>query len=248
MSRTPSYIFACVAAIGLASFAEAGSVQFQLGEQDFADGKTPIYSRQIRAAGAGEMFPFDGTIFGNDLKSGPTLGAFGYTHTIDLGGARAVSATLTVGLIDIDSPADAPLQTVSLSFDGFGQPADLLTGISAVNAKSSVEVVDIPVPVELLADGVLNVNVAALRPGYANLGNAIEADFSRLVVHVAPATPDNTAPPVIIPDPLPPTPIDPDDGGGPQPIPLPPALVPAALLIAGMAVTPKRRLRRWLRV
>lgn len=245
MSRTARSVVACLVATAAAFYASApvvsaGTVQFQLGEQDFADGKTPVYSREIKSAGAGEAFPFDGTIFGHDLKSGSTLGAFDYTHTFDLGGARPVSATLTVGLIDIDSPADAPLDTVSLALDGFGQPTDLLVGISAMSAKSSVEVVDIPVPVELLADGVLNVRFAALRPGYANLGNAIEADFSRLVVQVEPA-------PAIIPDPLP-TPIDPDDGGGPQPVPLPPALIPAAVLIAGLAVAPKRRLRRWLRV
>src|SRR5688572_22698054 len=87
------------------SAARGGTVQVQLGEQDFADGTTPIYSSEIRAAGNGEAYPFDGTLFGHDVKSSG-LGAFDYLHTFDLGGGRPVAATLTVGLIDIDSPAD----------------------------------------------------------------------------------------------------------------------------------------------
>ena len=150
MSRTTFRAFACVAAAAAAvlcsaGVAGAGSVQFQLGEQDFADGKTPVYSREIREAGAGEAYPFDGTIFGNDVK--PYQGAFEFEHMFDLGTAEPISGTLTIGLIDIDSPADHPLDTISITFDGFGQPTDMLVGISALNAKSSVEVVDIPVPV-----------------------------------------------------------------------------------------------------
>lgn len=231
MSRTPLDILASLLALGLAVASQAGTVQVQLGEQDFADGKTPVYSREIRTAGAGEAFPFDGTVFGNDVKPG-MLGAFDYTHTIDLAGGRPVSATLTVGLIDIDSPADHPLDTVSLTFDGIGQPTSVFTGISAMNAKSSVEVIDIPVPIEMLADGALHVAFAAKQPGYANLGNAIEADFSRLTVEFDLPVPT----PIVIPDP----------GPGPQVVPLPPVLLPAGLLITGIAAMPKRRLRRWL--
>jgi hypothetical protein len=62
-----------------------------------ADGKTPVFSKEIRAAGAGEAFPFDGTIFGNDVRSAG-LGAFDYSHRFDLaGGAAPVAATLTLG-------------------------------------------------------------------------------------------------------------------------------------------------------
>lgn len=248
MSRTRINTVARLAAGLLASAAafaaRGGTVQFQLGEQDFADGKTPVYSREIRAAGAGEMFPFDGTVFGNDLKSNQ-LGAFDYVHAFDFGGATPVSATLTVGLIDVDSAPDAPLETVSLTLDGFGQPTDLLAGVSALGAKSSVEVVDIPVPVEMLSDGVLHVAFSAVLPGYGNAGNAIEPDFSRLVVEIE-SRRGNDGGGTIDPAPLPPPIVDPD--GGPRPIPLPPALVPAAVLIAGIALAPKRRLRRWLRV
>jgi hypothetical protein len=211
-------------------------VQVQLGEQDFADGTTPIYSSEIRAAGNGEAYPFDGTLFGHDVKSSG-LGAFDYLHTFDLGGGRPVAATLTVGLIDIDSPADHPFDTIALAFDGVSQPDKPLAGISAVDSPSSVEVVDISVPIELLGDGMLHVNFAARRAGYGNLGNAIEADFSRLVIETAAAVvpgPDD-----LTPDPI----IDP---GPPSAVPLPPALMPAGILLAGLFSTPRRRLRRWL--
>jgi hypothetical protein len=230
----------------LAPLAHAGSVQFQLGEQDFADGKTPVYSDEIRVAGTGEMFPFDGTIFGNDVKSSG-LGAFDYTHAVDLHGTPAVSAKLTVGLIDIDSTPEQPLDTVSVFFDGVSQPADLLRGISASGAKSSAEVVDLPVPLEYLADGVLNVKVVATRPGYGNLGNAIEPDFSRLVIQTALAGDeqdgDHSGPGPIPPPPI----IDPGPGPMPQPVPLPPALIPAGAMLASLFAS-KCRLKRWLRM
>ena len=204
--------------------ARGGAVQFQLGEQDFPDGKTPVYSAEIRAAGHGESFPFDGTIFGHDVKASG-LGAFEFEHALDLGGRTPLSAKLTVGLIDIDSPPDRPFETIAVRFDGVSLPADVVAGVSAPGTPSSVEVVDIPVPVELLADGALRVNVAASRPGYGNMGNAIEPDFSRLVVELAPLE----AEPV---DPSPGPIVDPD----PQPIPLPPMLLPAGILLVGLAV------------
>lgn len=243
MSRTTFRTFACLAAVLCAArMAGAGAAQFQLGEQDFADGKTPVYSREIREAGAGEAYPFDGTIFGNDVK--PHQGAFEFEHMFDLGTAEPTSGTLTVGLIDIDSPPDQPLDTVLVYFDGVPQPTDLLRGISAAGVPSSVEVVDIPVPAELLADGMLHVSVVAAKPGHGNLGNAIEADFSRLVV----TTTTLGIPEQPGPEPLPPTdPIDPvDPGTGPNPVPLPPVLIPAGLMLAGLAAS-KRRMRRWLR-
>src|SRR5687767_13464328 len=106
----------CSGSVGVA---RAGTVQFQLGQQDFADGTAPVLSAHIRAAGAGEQFPFDGTIFGNDLQQ--SLGSFDYAHGFDLRGARPLSATLTLGLIDVDSPATSPLETIGVQFDGVAQ-------------------------------------------------------------------------------------------------------------------------------
>jgi hypothetical protein len=249
MSRTPFVAVAGAVAllccVAFARPARAGAVQFQIGEQDFADGKTPVYSREIREAGAGETYPFDGTIFGNDVK--PFQGAFDYEHTIDLGGGEMTGATLTIGLIDIDSPAERPLETVAVYFDGVRQPTGMLRGISASGVPSSVEVVDIPVPVELLADGKLQVSVVAAMPGYGNLGNAIEADFSRLVVQTSAEQPPVNPGPDPRPGPFPPPidgPVDP--GPGPNPVPLPPALIPAGLVLAALAAMPRRRLRAML--
>jgi hypothetical protein len=220
MSRTAISILAFLAWVLVSTnAARGGAVQFELGEQDFADGKTPVYSAEIREAGQGEAFPFDGSIFGHDVKASG-LGAFDYLHEFDLAGRAALSAKLTLGLIDIDSPGDQPVETVALTLDGVSQPPELLTGISALESPSSVEVVEIPVPLELLVDGALHVSVTATRPGYGNLGNAIEADFSRLAVEVAP---------LVDPDPV--GPVDP----GPQPIPLPPAVFSAGLILALLA-------------
>lgn len=246
---------AIAALLGMGRPAMAGSVQFQLGEQDFADGQTPVFSSQIRAAGAGEAYPFDGTLFGNDTKRG-ALGAFDFTHTFDLNGARPVSAKLTIGLIDVDSSAEYPLDTVGVMFEGVGQPTEMLRGISAPGARSSAEVVEIPVPLEYLSSmGTLHVSVVARRAGYGNLGNAIEPDFSRLVIETAA---ESNLPPTngggldgndgggsIDPTPVPPTP---PPGPAPQPVPLPPVLAPAGLLVLALVTAPKRRVRRWLRL
>jgi hypothetical protein len=263
MRRTPfprlarliaNLIAGAIAAL-LARPAMAGNVQFQLGEQDFADGKTPVFSSEIRAAGAGEAYPFDGTLFGNDTVRG-ALGAFDFTHTFNLNGARPISAKLTIGLIDVDSTTQYPLDTVGVMFEGVSQPAEMLRGISAPGAKSSAEVVEIPVPLEYLSStGTLHVSVVAHRAGYGNLGNAIEPDFSRLTIETAA---ESNRPPTDgggidgngggdnnLPDPpTPPTPPDPV----PQAVPLPPVLAPAGLVVLALATAPKRRVRRWLRI
>jgi hypothetical protein len=214
--------------------ARGGTVSFQLGEQDFPDGKSPVYSSEIRAAGAGEAYPFDGTIFGNDVKTGPgSLGAFEYEHRLDFGGSavKAVSATLEIGLIDIDSPSNHAFDTVAIEFDGVVQSSEKIVGISPRREPSSVEVVNFQVPPELLADGALRVSVTALRPGYGNLGNAIEADYSRLTVQTVPA--------IVLP---------PDGGPSPSPVPLPAPLIPACVMLGGLAVIPRKRLRKWLNI
>src|SRR4051794_17954403 len=99
---------------GLASF------QYPLGQQDFAGDKSQVLDSQIRAAGAGEPYPFDGTAFGDD-RSGK-LGSLEYTHTFDAGTILATStglrsATLTLGVIDIDSPPGWP-PTLGVWFNG----------------------------------------------------------------------------------------------------------------------------------
>jgi hypothetical protein len=234
MSRIAFHILASLtaAALSVATAANAGTVRFTLGQQDFADGRAPVFSEEIRQAGVGEAYPFDGTIFGNDLKA--NLGAFDYTHSIPLvGGGVPVSATLTVGLIDVDSTPDHPLETVAVSFDGITQPGDKFVGISASNSKSSVEVIDIAVPIELLADGELHVNFAAIRAGYGSAGNAIEPDFSTLTVE--------TTDSIVLPP-------EPNPGPGPHAVPLPPVLMPTGIMLAGLATLPKKRLSRWLRL
>jgi hypothetical protein len=256
LARAIANLIAGAIAALLARPAMGGNVQFQLGEQDFADGTRPVFSSQIRAAGAGEAYPFDGTLFGNDTISG-ALGAFDFTHTFSLNGAKPISAKLTIGLIDVDSSPQYPLDTLAVMFEGASQPTEMLRGISADGAKSSAEVVEIPVPVEYLSSaGTLHVSVVARRAGYGNLGNAIEPDFSRLVIETAA---QSTRPPndgggldgndgeqnLPDPGPVPPTP---PPGPAPQPVPLPPLLAPAGLIVLALASAPKRRVRRWLRL
>jgi hypothetical protein len=243
MSRTTIKILASLAFVFIAPLAHAGTVQFNLGEQDFADGKTPVYSREIKFAGAGEAYPFDGTIFGHDLKS--SLGSFEYVHTFKLNEARPLAATLRVGLIDIDSPPDAPRDTLSILLDGVVQPTNQFMGISK-SGPSSAEVIDIPIPIELLIDGSLHVSIAAKQAGYRSVGNAIEPDFSSLIIETVHGA---VVPPILDPDffPSPGPDIDPNPEPVPA-VPLPPALIPAGMMLAGLAAAPKRRLRQWLRV
>src|SRR5580765_98281 len=85
--RTP------LAALGVAAVAVAGlcrpeaaraglaSFQFPLGQQDFAGDNTSVFDGQIHTAGAGEPYPFDGSVFGDD-RSGK-LGSLEFTQPFD---------------------------------------------------------------------------------------------------------------------------------------------------------------------
>ena len=57
------------------------------GQQDFADGTTQVYERQVRAAGKGEPFPFDGSVFGDDRTG--SLGSVSYAFL--LSGSKVVA-------------------------------------------------------------------------------------------------------------------------------------------------------------
>jgi hypothetical protein len=213
----PTFRYATHAVLGLAMMAavtlarpataRAGlsTFQYQLGQQDFAGDNTPIYDSQIRAAGAGEAYPFNGTVFGDDRTA--KLGSLQYTHTFDAAtilrqsdGMR--SASLTLGVIDIDSPPGSK-PTLGVWFNGVRQPVDaLFTGISAPGIPSSAEVVTVPVPLHLLGDGSLNVRLTALRAAPGFRGNSIAVDFSKLSIEAdLPDAPDgdggNRAPGIV---------------------------------------------------
>jgi hypothetical protein len=213
----PTFRYATHAVLGLAVMAAvmlvrpgtAGAAlstfQYQLGQQDFAGDNTPVFDSQIRAAGAGEAYPFNGTVFGDDRTG--KLGSLEYTHTFDAAiilrqsdGMR--SASLTLGVIDIDSPPGSK-PTLGVWFNDIRQPVDaLFTGISAPGIPSSAEVVTVPVPLHLLGDGSLNVRLTALRAAPGFRGNSIAVDFSRLTIEAdLPDAPDgdggNRAPGIV---------------------------------------------------
>ena len=202
-----------------------GRIESTLGDQDFADGQTPIFTRDLLGWSVGEPAPFNGTVYGNDML--PMLGSFEYAHTFNLAGATPESATLTLGLIDIDSPPGSPA-TVALYFDDIVQPFGAFMGVSDATHPSSAEVVTVPVPTHYLLDGSLRVRVMATRPGPGMWGNAIEADFSRLIV--------TTTSNVVLP--------------APAPVPLPAVLLPGTALVMALAGydTYTRRGRRCSRV
>src|SRR4051812_36801693 len=118
MSRGRNLMLLCIAALLLLPSLKAAVVTNLLGEQDFANGKSPIFSAEIAAAGIGEPFPFDGTSFGSD--PGGVLGEFQYTHSFSVGALVPAFATLTIGLIDHDSFTTAQ-DTIDLFFDGIQQ-------------------------------------------------------------------------------------------------------------------------------
>src|SRR5687768_12768467 len=78
----------------MAASARGGVARFDMGDQDFANGASPILAPDNGAGGAGEPFPFDGTIFGDDF--GNELGSFTYAHQIGVAAHRATSAALTI--------------------------------------------------------------------------------------------------------------------------------------------------------
>ncbi|HEX8914451.1 MAG TPA: MYXO-CTERM sorting domain-containing protein [Humisphaera sp.] len=176
---------AAAAVAAAAPPARAGVVTYRLGEQDFADGQGPVLVEQARAAGANEVAPFDGTVFGDDRTR--KFGRLSFRYAVAPPTA-AGDGSLTLGLVGLDSPpGDGP--TVRVFFDGVEQPNAAFAGVSAGAFRSSASVVTVPVPAGFLADGELTVTVKAFRrsPGYP--GNAIEADFSTLAVPMTPATP-----------------------------------------------------------
>ena len=125
--------------------AKAG-ITSMLGDQDFADGYSPIYASELAPAGAGEPFPFDGTIFGND--PGGTFGDFSYTRTFSLGGQSAFSASITIGLIDHDS-ISVDQDTIDIFFDGIQQDDSMWLGISQKPSSVSVRSMAIVQPAYL---------------------------------------------------------------------------------------------------
>ncbi len=177
-------IFATIIAIASSPQIAAGSSMSLLGNQDFNDGKSPVFASEMAAAGADEPFPFDGSLFGNDFVD-DSLGSFVYTHTFDLGGETPNEAELTIGLIDHDSfAATFPVDTIDFYFDGVKQPDAIFKGISA--RPSSVSVVTVPVPVNFILDGELVVYFAATKPGSSYDGNGIAPDFSLLEFRTIP--------------------------------------------------------------
>lgn len=229
---------------------------FQLGEQDFPAGTTPVYDWRIKQAGLGEQAPFNGQMFGDDRTR--SLGAFQFTHTFDLSGLTVRAAELTIGLVDIDSPIGSTKPTIRVSFNGVVQPSAPFTGISSAFAQSSVDVVTVPVSLDLLKSGALTVTVQAIRHAPNFLGNAIGADFSRLTIFADPQS--SPSGPGVPDGPSGPSGPGSNDGGGgggsnggggggdgpPNLVPLPsggPVIAAALLALAGQRLFKRRAAR-----
>jgi hypothetical protein len=165
--------------------ANGGVTVYQLGDQDFSSGAGPITVDQIKAASVGEPSPFDGTIYGDDRNNRFGKIRFSYSFAPAPG---AADATLTLGLIGLDSPPGSP-STVKLFLNGVEQSNAAFAGTSSPHFRSSESVVSVPVSSVLLGSGTLDVTVKAFRrsPGFS--GNAIEADFSTLSIGVPDITP-----------------------------------------------------------
>jgi len=261
--RLRSAIAACASLVGLlaANSAIAGLTTYRLGEQDFASGAGPILVSDAKAAGANESYPFDGTVFGDDRT--PTFGRIRFRYDV-AATAPVVDVTLTIGLVGLDSPPGSK-PTVKLLLDGQKQPNAAFAGVSSPSQRSSASVVSVPVPADLLADGILDVAIKSFRHGPGYPGNAIEADFSTLTIidlsspppggGIPPGSglpPDDGVIPGDDPDETPggqtpggQTPggqIPGDGGAGPVPsVPVPPAVLLGAM---GLAMTGWRLRRR----
>lgn len=241
-----------VTAALLARPVAAGTLQYPLGQQDFMDGAHPVFTTDIKAAGAGEPAPFDGSQFGDDRTR--ALGEFSYTHGFFFSGPAPVSATLTVGILDVDSFPGDKRPTMRYFLDGVEQPGDAFTHISNPDSNSSAEVVTVSVPLHMLSDGLLDVTFEAKRSrkqrSFRGAGNAIAPDFSVLSLTFDDVTGPNdegtNGPDDGNNGPIP-KPNGPDNGGGGgnHAVPLPPAVIPGAVVLATlMGGRVLRRIRR----
>lgn len=152
-----------------------------LGEQDFADGHSPILAGEFASAGVGEPYPFDGTIFGSDPDG--TFGDLSYTHIFSLAGQSVLSSSITIGLSDHDSfPGSG--DTIDIFFDGVQQDDSMWIGIS--QSPSSVSVRSMTVDPFLLLDESLTVQIVATVAAAGFTGNGIGVDYSLLSIEPVP--------------------------------------------------------------
>lgn len=172
-----SKLFAVATALCLTAGSASAAVLQMLGDQDFADGESPILAASIPATSAGDPAPFN-TLFGSD--PGGSFGTINFTHNFAVP-VGATTASIEIGLIDHDS-FSAGSDTIDILFDGIAQDTSVWEGIS-IN-PSSAHVRSMAVDLALIADGILNVQISATASASGFSGNGIGVDFSKLSADV----------------------------------------------------------------
>jgi hypothetical protein len=184
----PSKTIVALVLLTGSQFALANTV-VTLGDQDFADGATPV-TGDFLTAGGGEPAPFNGVFIGSDV-GGPnfsTSWAFSYGAIAD----TITGGSLSFGIYDHESAASGN-QVASFTVNGVDLTGALNTLFEAHGGASREDnVYTLTLPASTfagLASGTVNVSLALAGPGLGLFGettfNGAALDFSTLDIATA---------------------------------------------------------------
>jgi PEP-CTERM motif len=184
----------------VAAPAEGDDISTSIGTQHFANGTTGIKTAAFNTAVAGQPPPFN-TFCGSDTASNCSA-SWTFDYTVP-SGDTITTATLTLGILDIDSTAPGN-QIASFTLDGTDDLTALLNAASegvnggAGSPNNEYNVLSITIPVTDFTDlsgGTATFTLALQGPGLGIIGttpdNGAGLDFSTLDIT---ATPGSTPP------------------------------------------------------
>ena len=171
---------------------QAASFSFTLGSPtpSFADGQVPIGTATYNMAVAGNAAPFNGFI-GSDVFGPDFSASWAYSYS-PISGSIA-SATLTLGLYDVDSAAPGN-QVASFTLSGTDLTASLNASLESLHggagsANAEYDIISLTLPASTftaLAGGSPALNLLLQGPGLGVLGttpfNGAGLDFSTLTI------------------------------------------------------------------
>lgn len=202
MSLTKGKAAILYASIFLCTTAQAATFTFTSGSStpSFADGQVPISLTTYNAAVAGNAAPFNGFI-GSDVTGPDFSASWSYAYAPIVGNIS--SATLTLGLFDVDSGAPGD-QAASFTLDGTDVTTSLNTSLESLHGGAGAgtgeyDIVTIVLPASTFTNLAAGAPALDLRLQEPGLGVSVPADtpfngagldFSTLTITTQSAVPE----------------------------------------------------------